>query len=404
MNEDFLHYIWKFKCLATKLYQAKNGLTIEVINFGIHNKFSGPDFKNATIRYDGLLHAGHVEMHLNSSDWYKHGHDSDPNYDNVVLHVVYNHDQEVVINGRLLPTIELKDQPVQSILDVYNRKFLNEDISCKKLLKDINPILWRSQIDAMVVNRLTRKLSENVQLLQLLEGNYAKLLDVLIGRALGGPVNKEGFELLVETYPSNIISKLEQHIKAYEQLFLGLAGFELKNADKSRFDYWSYYANLYHLVPLPKTVWKYGRLMPNGFPHVRVKQFASMLTLRKEIISGVYDQIDYRSWIELLSSNNAVKNERNISRAMARNIIINAILPFHDVICYRKTGELDFEYHMSILELVSAEQNSIIQKWKSNGVEVKNALESQSLIELYNEYCVKKQCLNCKFGVTFMAR
>lgn len=406
MNEDFLHYIWKFKRLATSNFTCTSNQQVTIEEFGIHNMFSGPDFKNAKVRIGNLLHVGHVEMHINSSDWYKHKHDLDRNYDNVVLHVVYNHDQEIIVNERLLPTIELKRYALEPIETKFKKKFLEEDISCKNQLKELNELLWRSQLDSMLVSRLTRRLNENIELLSLLNGDYNKLLDVLIGRTLGGPVNKEGFELLVETYPSNITSKIEQNEESYKQLFLGLAGFELNPEDVTTFNYWNYYSSIYDVSQITNRIWKYGRLMPKGFPYVRVKQFANIQRLKKEIMLSINDRLDFRQWMKLIQSNNKFNKDRegDISPSMSQKVIINAILPFIDVLKYRKTGELNLDYHIQLLEEIPSEKNHIAKKWKENGVRINNAGESQGLIELYNEYCVKKQCLNCKFGVTFMAR
>ena len=88
MKEEFLHYIWKYRLYNKPLKTIENE-HIKVISPGIHNHNAGPDFSDVRLRIGEALWAGNVEIHVNSSDWYRHGHQHDPAYDNVVLHVVF---------------------------------------------------------------------------------------------------------------------------------------------------------------------------------------------------------------------------------------------------------------------------------------------------------------------------
>ena len=108
MKEEYLHEIWQRKRLLTADLRTTNGKELQVIHFGYYNKFSsGPDFSSAVIEISGEVFLGAIEMHVRSSDWYRHNHDKDPNYNNVVLHVVYEHDREVIVEGKELPVLEL---------------------------------------------------------------------------------------------------------------------------------------------------------------------------------------------------------------------------------------------------------------------------------------------------------
>ena len=109
MKEEFLHYIWKYKLYRNNNLTSQKGEKIKIVNQGTHNFDSGPDFFNAKIKINDTVWAGNVEIHINSSDWYAHNHDSDKAYDNVILQVVFNHDKDVRrTNGQIISTLELK--------------------------------------------------------------------------------------------------------------------------------------------------------------------------------------------------------------------------------------------------------------------------------------------------------
>ena len=95
MQEDFLHYLWKHKKFKTQGLKTAKQEAVTIINVGEHNHNTGPDFFNAQLKIGEQLWAGNVEIHIKSSDWFVHNHETDSNYDNVILHVVWEHDTEI---------------------------------------------------------------------------------------------------------------------------------------------------------------------------------------------------------------------------------------------------------------------------------------------------------------------
>ena len=86
IKEEYIHYLWKNKLLLANALKLKNGEEINVIDIGVHNENqSGPDFLMASIKINKLVWHGHVEIHVNSSDWYHHQHHKDSNYNNVIV-------------------------------------------------------------------------------------------------------------------------------------------------------------------------------------------------------------------------------------------------------------------------------------------------------------------------------
>lgn len=97
-SEKFLQVIWNERHLSPELH-AEDGSELKVISPGTWNVSAGPDFMSGAILVDGELRTGDVEIHRRSSDWNKHGHDSDPLYNSVILHAVWIDDAPPVKEG-----------------------------------------------------------------------------------------------------------------------------------------------------------------------------------------------------------------------------------------------------------------------------------------------------------------
>ena len=139
MKEEFLHFLWKYRNLGAELQFTSNGQPIEIIHPGTHNFDAGPDFFNARIRIDNLEWAGNVEIHVKSSDWVLHGHSSDPAYDSIILHVVYEDDKPSNLRNASFPTLQLKGCIDVTVLEKYEA--MKEEIPfvpCASILKKIN--------------------------------------------------------------------------------------------------------------------------------------------------------------------------------------------------------------------------------------------------------------------------
>ena len=87
MREEFLHFIWLYQLFDHSRLKTEEGEILLILQPGIHNTHSGPDFSEARIRIGENVWVGHVEIHIKSSDWYAHNHHLDNAYKNVVLHL-----------------------------------------------------------------------------------------------------------------------------------------------------------------------------------------------------------------------------------------------------------------------------------------------------------------------------
>jgi hypothetical protein len=155
-NEDFLHFIWRFRLLDSAKLVCAEGEELQILHPGILNKHAGPDFSDAKLVIDETSWAGHVEIHLKSSDWSLHGHQHDAFYDGVILHVVYQHDRPIYrTNGSLVPVLVVAGLFSDQLLNNYrNLAALTSYFPCEKQIGALDPLL-------SVLNRSPKKYLKN---------------------------------------------------------------------------------------------------------------------------------------------------------------------------------------------------------------------------------------------------
>ncbi|UKN01015.1 DUF2851 family protein [Paracrocinitomix mangrovi] len=410
MLETHLHSLFDAKKLGN-IFQTTTDQKLKVVQFGVRNKNSGPDFLESIIEYDNKLWAGHIEFHINSSDWKKHNHHLDESYNNVIAHFVLNHDMEVVINNFKLPVVELNQVIAnQKLNDSFNS---NKDvIVCSKQIKKVAALELQNQINASLQSRLDQKANEILQLLKENHGDQKKSFFILLAQALGGKVNKEAFKDLSEKINPAIIAHLNYNPIKIEAYLMGLSGMLPMQHDSEYVQYlideFSYQKKLFLLNPLSSTAWHTSGMRPSSHPNIRLAQLAAILTRYHEI--DIYQQgITY--WqralkIELSTfwkthftfAKSTQEKSIQISHAAMQLIMINAVLPFQYAMAKFK-ADIDAQEKVKInLSQLPSENNAVIKMWNKIGVKPKNAFDSQGLLALKNELCNQKKCLFCNIG------
>lgn len=417
MKEDFLHYIWKYKLFDTSNLLSQNDEQIEVINFGIHNTDAGPDFFNGKIKINQTIWAGNIEIHINSSDWLRHKHQIDKAYDNVILHVVFNNDRPIKDkNGIELPTIELKGLIEDKLIDRYNFLIRSKDwIPCGKQVKEVDEFTINSWINRLSIERLERKSAEIQESLKLNKNNWEETFYQYLFKYFGLKVNALPFELLAKNTSLKIIEK-HNNLFSIEAFLYGQSGY-LEKAFND--EYYNKLQKEYHflrlkfnLTPLDITMWKLLRLRPSNFPTIRISQLANLLNNHTRLFTKIIEtnsveelqklfivqaSIYWNTHYQFINEESSEKIKR-IGINTINNIIINVIVPFTFVYGKSKQDESLINKSLNLLENVKSENNSIIKKWTELGLKSTNAMQTQSLIELKNNYCSQKKCLNCSIG------
>lgn len=393
MTEAYLHFIWKLKRIPFHLLKTTNGKQIQIVNNGIYNSNeSGPDFFNARIIYEGIEWAGQLEMHIKSSDWYKHNHQHDPAFDNVIVHVVYEHDKEVFINGKSLLTIELKPYIDEKHYQQWEQfAYSMKAIPCENSLKDLDEIYLKSMMHRAVADRLTRKV--NQLLYHAGDLTEDELLYFLIARAFGSKVNTMPFEFITHQLPLSLLKRMNKSLQ--RSLVIQSSGlFEQPET------------NLLAIPtskPLPSSVWKRKGLRPTSYPEKRVVQFAEFISRCDfELIVAYLHPKEAYEYVVLLFQQMKNELEQLLTTTFMDLLFINAFLPYFWLKAQRTENDELMEQVLRFLEVLKPEENYILKKWKEIGVKPSNAYESQALIEIYNEYCHHKKCLECQVGAKIL--
>lgn len=422
--EKLYHYIWQTR-IGGNRFRGIDGEIIEVIDAGIHNENSGPDFFNAKIKIDGDLWIGNVEIHVKASDWFRHGHTDDPAYDNVILHVVAVSDKRAKrSDGSLIPEIQLT-MP-ESFFRTLTK--FNEDggveVKCGPWLHEIPALQKTDWLECLAVERVQQKAEKVLEIHRNNAGDWEQTCFIIFARGLGFGLNGDPFELLAKSVPLRVLHHHSDNLMQLEAILFGQAA--MLDPTYHMFDDYfqglcrEYYflARKYGLRPMRAGLWKYSRTRPQNFPHRRIALLASSAsggfslfsrilaqTLEKEKIEDVFEMHAEGFWRKHYSFDTPSGEAPYELSASSRMLLaINVAVPL--IYAYAKsTGDMERgEAAMNILNRLPAENNSILRRWKDLGIDARDAARSQALIQLNKEYCEKKKCMYCRFGHRFLRK
>ncbi len=420
MQEDFLHYLWKFKKLSGLDLQSTNGQRIVIKSLGTHNHYSGPDFFNCKVEIGGQLWAGNVEMHLRASDWYRHGHDDDPAYDNVILHVVWKHDAEITRRSEIdIPVLEVVNYVSDDLIVSYTTLFAhkkNQFINCEKSIGEVDAFLVSMWLEKVYIQRLQKRNERIQQSLELNNNDWEATFFQLLMRGFGTKVNADAFEQLATSMDQAVVRKLASDAFGLEAVLLGQAGL-LNDSHNDRYfqllvGEFAFAKAKFQLKPI-QTAMKLFRLRPANYPTVRLSQLA-MLYHRHPLLFA--EVLLAKTRVELLSLFEVTAatywndhhlfdkltdvREKKLTEDFIDLLIINCIVPMKFAFAHYN-GVENVEELLSLMRGIPLEKNTIVAGFKKL-VPVSNALDSQSLLELKPNYCDVNACLTCDIGIQLM--
>ena len=420
MKEEFLHYLWKFKKFDTLNLKTAQEEQITIIKTGDYLELAGPDFFNAQITIGNQKWAGNVEIHLKSSDWYVHGHEKDAAYENVILHVVWEHDTEIFSrDNNEIPVLILKDYVASEILSNYNSLVMPKSwIFCEKDIGKIDDFIIKNWQERLFFDRLERKSKFIYDLLEETNQDWEGVLFVLLAKNFGLNTNGNSFLQIAKSIPFSIVRKESFEIENLEALLLGTSG--LLDDDKEDIYFtdlklrYYYLLNKYQLEKRHIDSVQFFKHRPDNFPTIRLSQLANLYHKHQNLFSKVTVLKSVKSVYELLNvsasiywSNHyqfdkeSLRKPKSLSKSFMDLIIINTIIPIQFAYSNIR-GESIAEELIAFMNEVTPEKNAIIDKFQSFGVSAKNAFETQTLLELKNEYCNQKACLKCVLGVELL--
>ncbi len=415
MKEDFLHYIWKYSLYNNSPLQLTDGTPVEVLSCGEHNHDSGPDFFNAKVKIGDTIWAGNVEIHVLSSDWHRHKHQKNRAYDNIILHVVGKNDTEIKReNGQLIPMLELscpKDVYEQYLYLMQSKNW----VACESFLNKVNPLVIIDWKEALLVERLEEKSKTIEERFLNNNKNWEETFYQTLAANFGFKTNTLPFEMLAKSVSINSLGKHKDQLPLIEAMLFGQAGLLPKKPSEPYTiqllkDY-EHLKNKFNLQSMSGHLWKFSKLRPSNFPTIRLAQFAALIHNSSALMSKIIEADSFtevKKYFEFEASEYwqhhyvfekaSVKRNKNFGDNAFQNIVINTIAPFFALYGKLKNNPHYTQKALNWLTQLKPEQNNITKHWQQLGVDVKNAFDSQSLIQLKNIYCNKSNCLNCRIG------
>jgi len=419
--EQLLHYVWKHKIFPLKELKTTTGQQVEVIDTGLANTDAGPDFFNAKLKLDGVLWIGNIEIHERSSDWFKHGHHADTGYNSVILHIASEIDTEISrSNGERIPQIQLIcPEAVRT-----NYKELLETDSyppCYRIIPSLPPFTAHSWMTALQMERFEQKATLLNERLKRCQGNWEDAFFITLARNFGFGLNGDAFETWAHRLPFRAVDKHRNDLFQIEAIFFGQAGI-LEDSDGNGYylrlkKEYTYLQHKFGLIPMDASLWRFLRLRPANFPHIRIAQLACLYhraygllsrIMETETLQGVRDILKGGTseyWLTHYTfGGSSPSRPKTLSNTSLDLLIINTVVTFLYAYGLHKGNRVLCARAGSFLEELKAENNYITRMWEQCGMKASNAADSQALIQLKKEYCDKKKCLYCRIGYEYLKR
>jgi hypothetical protein len=411
MTERLLQFIWQFQYFNKNELSTVAGEGLEIISSGQYNTNQGPDFSNARIRIGNTVWCGTVELHIHTSDWKKHRHQSDHNYKNVVLHVVWEDDGDV----NDIPILELKSRVAKVLLKRYTELMESSSfIACERSIHTVPELNWKSWKERLLAERLLRKAGMVEEYLKQNSYHWEETCWWLLARNFGTTVNADAFEAIARSIPVSVLAKQKFQLHRLEALLLGQGGllnreFEEDYPRLLRKEY--HFQQRKHQLKPTELPLHFLRMRPGNFPTVRLAQLAMLVHTSSHLFAKIKETIsvkDVKAWFDVTANDYwhyhyrldepSVFRKKKLGSAMIDNIIINTLAPILFAFGNYQHEPRYMNRALQWLEETTGEKNAVIEGFIKLGIENKSGYDSQGLLELKTQYCDKKRCLDCGVG------
>ncbi len=417
MKEELMHYIWKTGLFNTANILTTDGQEIQIIKRGTHNHFDGPDFFQSRIRIGETEWFGNVEMHILASEWFDHKHHLDENYNNTILHVVMENNKIAIRkDGTKVPTLILKELILTKVLTQYKILFENSlELPCQNLLPKIDHFTFFMAQEKSLIERMKRKSDMVKGWQEIYQNHWQTVLYISILRSFGLKPNADIFEEIANQLPLNILAKHKKDEHQINALLFGLSGLLIEDLQDNYYNQlkreWLFLKQKYNLIEPQKCLLFFKNIRPANFPTIRLSQFANLISKSLSLFSQIIENqnvIDIKKLFEVKANQYwethynfdkiSSKHDVTLSDETINRIIINGVLPvLFSYSIYSNNEKLKQKVFDILLEL-KPEKNKITDLFKKSELTCKNGFDSQAMIELFNEFCSKKRCLDCAIG------
>lgn len=419
MQEMLLQFIWQYSLYNSSALRTTAGEEVTVLYPGRLNRDAGPDFLEARVKVGRTTLVGNLEIHIQSSDWRKHGHTRDPAYQNIILHVVYKNDQPEPDGS--FPVLELGPHIPAYVVDQYTHLIqTTQPIACARQIGSVKALTKENWLSRLLAERWEAKLKDWKELLDESAGDWRNLLYWRMAANFGFKVNAAPFLLLAKSLPLNILARHKESLLQTEALLFGQAGmlegaFQDEHPLRLQQEY-QYLRKKYGLVPVQGHLWRFMRMRPANFPSVRIAQFAALIhhsvhLFSRTISSGTIEEV--RGLLTVKAGeywNDRYRFDEPQKRSYPKilgpdsidNIIINTLAPIQFLYAWHQGNVKEQERALQLIAAVDPENNSYTRLWEEQGWKPGNAADSQALLQLFHHYCAPKKCLDCAIGLSII--
>lgn len=416
--EKMMQFVWKHRLAIRPGMKTADGRDIRIIDQGVLNEDAGPDFFNASVHIGRETWAGNIEIHIRASDWYRHGHDKDPAYDTVILHVVQVDDMPVTRHdGSVIPqvVIQCTDKAVATCRQLIANSV--HSLPCRNTIRGIPRIYITDWITALAYERLYSKSDRFIELTNAAGGDWAQAAYRLTARALGFGLNSQPFEQLAASIPLSYFRKHADDQDACEAMVFGQGGLipdpvidEDPYITTLRQNY-MFLANKF-MLRCTHPAFKLGRTRPQNLPYKRLAYLAQFVCYSDGFIEEleiardlddmrrVFDHPLIGFWASHYTFGPASKDHvsKAFGAASLDKLLVNVAIPLLHARAVSR-GDLDRATAIAqLLEAIGPEENRLTVPFSDAGIENDSAFVSQALIHLRKEYCQRNKCIYCRFG------
>ncbi len=416
MEEELLQYIWQRQLFNNQDLQTSAGEPLQVLQPGEHNQHQGPDFTGAMIRVGNTLWCGQVELHGKSSDWYRHGHNGDPHYSNVILHVVMEDDQQVLdLHGAPLPALELRSRIPSHLVSRFRKMMAqSQPIICHSFLPALSQSGWKRWKEQLLIARLNKKSSRVLEWLSKNGDDWNTIFWWLMFEQTGGKVNGDFFLALAKSIPLPVLLKKQLSRIEWESLLLGQSNLLPVSASdafwRKMVKEYQYLSYKYQLHPLNRQP-AFLRMRPASFPTIRLAQLSVLLFNHPFFFQKLLSSFSLRQWREQCQAtasdywdthyridHSSRAEKKTLGQQQADHLAINVLLPLMYAYAFSRGEEQLIRKVLSMYEELPPENNRITALWSNTEVKNTRAADSQALTELTHSFCRNKYCLQCAVG------
>jgi hypothetical protein len=461
INESFISKIWEGWRKNYSNLLTSEGDIVEVIDIGVRNYDSGPDFTNSRVKIGNKTYSGDVEIHRDFSGWEEHNHLKDSRYNSVILQVVMwdspERTEPKLRKKRKLPTVILSRFLTRSIHEIWQEIIENPSDKFKLPCYEVNRNVSRETIvdflEKLSFERLNLKCRRIKQRLSELSGEIYNRSSPQIIRdadlwkqafyeftfeALGFSKNKETMLKLTKSFRLKLIKQILDNTKGDRLLFtqallFGSAGFLFDIRTKSEYtdnlrQIWNEVKDKLKIERLNCSEWKFFRMRPSNFPTLRLA-YGSQIILRllyEDLFKGIvlnfqaddfkvgdcYNNLksllepydDYYWSKNYFFSRQSKRTYQLLGEERLNDIIINVIIPF--VYLYSVTFK-NSDITKNVLNFYSdlkiKADNSVVKVIKTQllnhtRIKINSPAIEQAAMQLYNFYCTRERCEMCEIG------